>query len=95
MYLPEVPVYPGRMSWRYRSNVRTNLPLEEVAHEHPHHGEILSTLEVKVIFTNGMNERCRTGVEWSDYTYVYNTGGIQHEFIHTKGAVQHESTQRR
>lgn len=51
MYLPEVPVYPGRMSWRYRSNVRTILPLEEVAHERPHHGEILSTLEAEVIFT--------------------------------------------
>lgn len=50
MYLPEVPVYPGRMSWRYRSNVRTNLPLEEVAHERPRHGEFLSTSEAEVIF---------------------------------------------
>jgi len=104
MYLPEVPVYPGRMSWRCRSNVRTNLPLEEVAHEHPQHGEFLSTSEAEMIFTNGVNERYMTGVKWSDYTYVYNTGGIQHEFIHTTrcrlegGSAarvehQHESTQ--
>lgn len=50
MYLPEVPVYPGRMSWRYRSNVRTIHPLEEVAHERPRHGEFLSTSEAEVIF---------------------------------------------
>lgn len=63
MYLPEVPVYPGRMSWRYRSNVRTNFPLEEVAHEHPRHGEVFSTSEAEVIFTNGVDERYRTGVK--------------------------------
>lgn len=83
MYLPEVPVYPGRMSWCYRSNVRTNLPLEEVAHEHPRHGEILSTSEAEVIFTNGINEHYRTGVKWGDCMYVFNIGGIQHELIHT------------
>lgn len=83
MYLPEVPGYPGRMSWRCRSNVRTNLPLEEMAHERPQHGEFLSTQEAKVIFTNGVNELYRTGVKWGDYTYVYNIGGIQYEFIHT------------
>lgn len=72
MYLPEVPVYPGRMSWRYRSNVRTNLPLEEVAHEHPQHGEVFSTSEAEVIFTNGMNESYSTGVKGAT-TCMYTT----------------------
>lgn len=72
MYLPEVPVYPGRMSWRYRSNVRTNLPLEEVAHEHPRHGEVLSTSEAEVIFTNGVNESYSTGVKGAT-EYMYTT----------------------
>lgn len=71
------------MYWRYRSNVRTNFPLEEMAHERPQHGEVFSTSEAKVIFTNGVNERYRRGVKWGDYMYVYNTGGIQHESIHT------------
>lgn len=84
MYLPEVPGYPGRMSWRYRSNVRTNLPLEEVAHEHPQHGEVFSTSEAEGIFTNGMNESYSTGVkEATEYMYTTLEVGIQHEFIHT------------
>lgn len=95
MYLPEVPVYPGRMSWRYRSNVRTNFPLEEVAHERPQHGEFLSTQEAKVIFTNGINESYSTGVEGATKCMattleVYNMNSFITPLQAEKGAVQHE-----